>query len=83
MIRITQRAFDPETARQLESLHVAFVRIIANKLPPSVAALYAVPKAMADGSVQWTTQLNGQPRPYAELPVAEAKRLNIILFDFF
>ncbi len=81
MIRITQRAFDPETARQLESLHVAFVRIIANKLPPSVAALYATPRAVGDGTVQWLTQLSGQPRAYAELPVAEAGRLKVLLFE--
>ena len=81
MIRITQRAFDPETARQLESLHAAFVRIIANKLPPSVAALYATPRAVGDGTVQWLTQLSGQPRAYAELPVAEAGRLKVLLFE--
>jgi hypothetical protein len=81
MIRITQRTLDPKLAGQLESLHAAFVRIIANKLPPSVAALYAVPKAAADGTVQWTTHLTGQPRPYAELPVAEAARLKTLLFE--
>ena len=81
MIRMTQRAFEPKTAGQLESLHAAYVRIIANKLPPSVAALYATPKAAADGTVQWFTQLSGQPQPYAELPVAEAGRLKTILFE--
>ncbi len=81
MIRITQRAFDPKTSAQLESLHAAFVRIIANRLPPSVAGLYATPKASADGSVQWLTQLTGQPRPYAELPVTEAGRLKTVLFE--
>jgi len=81
MIRITQRTLDPKLAGQLESLHAAFVRVIANKLPPSVAALYAVPEAAGDGTVQWTTHLNGQPRPYAELPVAEAGRLKTILFE--
>jgi hypothetical protein len=81
MIRIAQRALDPKVAGQLEPLHAAFVRVIANKLPPSVIALYAVPKAKADGSVQWTTHLNGQPRPYGELPVAEAGRLKVILFE--
>lgn len=81
MIRITQRTFDPRVAQQLESLHAAFVRIIANKLPPSVAALYAVPKAATDGTVQWLTHVSGQPRPYAELPVAEAGRLKAVLFE--
>ena len=81
MIRITQRTLDPKLAGQLELLHAAFVRIIANKLPPSVAALYAVPKAAAGGTVQWTTHLSGQPRPYAELPVAEAARLKTLLFE--
>ena len=81
MIRITQRAFDIKTAGQLESLHAAFVQILANKLPPSVAALYATPKADADGTVQWLTNVSGQPRPYAELPVAEAGRLKTVLFE--
>ena len=81
MIRITQRAFDIKTAGQLESLHAAFVQILANKLPPSVAALYATPKADADGTVQWLTNVSGQPRPYAELPVAEAGRLKAVLFE--
>lgn len=81
MIRITQRAFDIKTAGQLESLHAAFVQILANQLPPSVAALYATPKADADGTVQWLTNVSGQPRPYAELPVAEAGRLKTVLFE--
>ena len=81
MIRITQRAFDIKTAGQLESLHAAFVQILAHKLPPSVAALYATPKADADGTVQWLTNVSGQPRPYAELPVAEAGRLKAVLFE--
>ncbi len=81
MIRITQRKLEPQVAGQLEPLHAAFVRVIANKLPPSVASLYASPKASTDGTVQWLTHLSGQPRPYAELPVAEAGRLKIILFE--
>lgn len=81
MILIAQRTLNPQVAGQLEPLHAAFVRIIANKLPPSVAALYSSPKASADGTVQWMTHLSGQPRPYAELPVAEAGRLKIILFE--
>ena len=81
MIRITQRAFDIKTAGQLESLHAAFVQILSNQLPPSVAALYATPKADADGTVQWLTNVSGQPRPYAELPVAEAGRLKTVLFE--
>lgn len=81
MIRIAQRRLDPQVAGQLEPLHAAFVRVIANKLPPSVVALYASPKASADGTVQWMTHLSGQPRPYAELPVTEAGRLKIILFE--
>ncbi len=81
MIRITQRAFDIKTAGQLESLHAAFVQILANQLPPSVAALYATPKADADGTVHWLTNVSGQPRPYAELPVAEAGRLKTVLFE--
>jgi hypothetical protein len=81
MIRIAQRTLDPKLAGQLEPLHAAFVRIIANKLPPSVAGLYASPKASTDGTVQWMTHLSGQPRPYAELPVAEAGRLKTLLFE--
>ena len=81
MIRITQQTYDSKTAGQLESLHAAFVRIIANKLPPSVAALYAQPKAAADGTVQWMTPLNGQPRTYAELSASEAGRLKTLLFE--
>lgn len=81
MIRITQRTLDFKVAQQLESLHAAFVRILANKLPPSVSALYATPKAATDGTVQWLTHVGGQPRPYAELPVAEAGRLKTVLFE--
>lgn len=81
MIRITQRAFDLKTAGQFESLHASFIRIIANRVPPSVAALYATPKAAIDGTVQWSTHLSGQPIPYTNLPVAEAAQLKTILFE--
>jgi hypothetical protein len=81
MIRITQRAFDLTTARQLESLHATYVRIITNRVPPSVAALYASPKISTDGTVQWSTQLSGQPTPYSSLPIAEAGRLKVLLFE--
>ena len=81
MIRITQRSLDIQTAGQLEALHAAFVRITSHQVPPSVGALYATPKVVTDGTVQWLTPLSGQPTPYAELPVEQAIRLKTLLFE--
>ncbi|WP_457793000.1 hypothetical protein [Pseudomonas syringae] len=40
--------------------------------PPSVSSLFAIPRAGADGALQWWSELGGQPLPYNSLdPVAQ------------
>lgn len=45
----------------------AKVALIVKHFPPSVASLYALPKAGADGRLEWWSPLGGQPTLYANL----------------
>ncbi|MDN7143989.1 hypothetical protein KC131_25425 [Pseudomonas sp. JQ170] len=46
---------------------VQTVAIITKHFPPSVAQLFALPRAGKDGAREWWTALEGQPRLYGEL----------------
>ncbi len=51
------------------------VELIRKHFPPSIASLYATPRTGADGSLQWWTELAGQPHLYAELSADQQCRL--------
>lgn len=53
----------------------AKVELIRRHFPPSVASLYATPRTGDDGSLQWWSELAGQPHPYAELNADQQRRL--------
>lgn len=53
----------------------AKVELVRRYFPPSVASLYATPRTGADGSLQWWSELAGQPHPYAELNTEQQSRL--------
>ncbi|MEE1921454.1 VWA domain-containing protein [Pseudomonas sp. 148P] len=43
------------------------VALIRQHFPPSIAHLYAIPRQGRDGVLEWWTELEGQPQPYASL----------------
>lgn len=54
---------------------VQTVAIISKHFPPSVAQLYARPRAGNDGVREWWTELEGQPRLYRELNAEQQSAL--------
>jgi len=81
MNRIVQRNFSSASVQDLESLHDSFLRVLGSSVPPSVAALYATPRVLGDGVVQWHTSFAGQPVPYTDLPETAATQVRIVLFE--
>ena len=65
MQRITRDATShpPELLRALESK----VELLHRHFPPSVASLYAIPRAGSQDTLQWWSELGGQPLPYRSL----------------
>jgi len=65
MQRITRdpASHPPELLRALESK----VELLRRHFPPSVASLYAIPRAGSDNTLQWWSELGGQPLPYRSL----------------
>ena len=49
--------------------------LIHKHLPPVAASLFAIPRAGADGVLEWWTELGGQPTPYADLDKDSQRRL--------
>ncbi len=81
MNRIVQLHFPYSSVQELEALHDSFLRVLGASVPPSVAALYATPRVLTDGTVQWHTSFAGQPIPYVELPESAAIYLRTALFE--
>ncbi|MBX8493816.1 hypothetical protein [Pseudomonas cichorii] len=65
MQRITRDATSPspELLRSLENK----VELLHRHLPPSVASLYATPRAGTQDTLQWWSELGGQPLTYESL----------------
>jgi hypothetical protein len=51
------------------------IALIHRYFPPSVAALYATPRAGSDGVLQWWTSLPGQPLLFTELDAQQQQAL--------
>ena len=81
MNRIAQHQFSPESVNGLGELHDLFVLTLGNSVPPSVAALYAIPQVNAQGEVLFISSFAGQPTAYRELSPPAARELSILLFD--
>lgn len=48
------------------------VQLLQRYFPPSVASLYAIPRSGSEDSLQWWSDLGGQPLPYSNLdPTAQ------------
>jgi hypothetical protein len=70
MQRITKdaTAYPPQLLHELQSK----VEMLQRHFPPSVASLYAIPRAGSHDTLQWWSELGGQPLPYASLnPIAQ------------
>jgi len=81
MHRIAQRQFIPVQVQELETLHASFLSVLGSQVPPSVANLYATPRLLSDGVVQWYSSFAGQPIPFTELPKPSADNLRDVLFE--
>jgi len=53
----------PELLRGLESK----VELLHRHFPPSIASLYAIPRSGSHDTLQWWSELGGQPLPYRSL----------------
>ncbi|MFJ4143157.1 hypothetical protein [Pseudomonas sp. NPDC089734] len=73
MQRITRDATSapPEQLRDLESK----VELLHRHFPPSVASLYAIPRTGPQDSLQWWSELGGQPLPYHSLDITAQQAL--------
>ncbi len=79
MNRITRRYLAPQTIEVLRSAHADFIHAVGNKVPPSVAALYAVPEGASDGAVQWMTSLQGNAVALHDLPSRQVEAFETLL----
>ncbi|MFJ3486543.1 hypothetical protein ACIPL1_24535 [Pseudomonas sp. NPDC090202] len=61
----------PELLNALESK----VRLLQRYFPPSVASLYAIPRSGSENSLQWWSDLGGQPLPYSHLDATAQQAL--------
>ncbi|GFM63975.1 VWA domain-containing protein [Pseudomonas lijiangensis] len=73
MQRITRDATSPppELLRSLESK----IELLHRHFPPSVASLYAIPRAGTQDTLQWWSELGGQPLTYDSLTPAARQAL--------
>lgn len=69
-----QSRHNPGSAEALQA-HETLQRLLRRYLPPSTAATFARPKEAADEIIEWYSDLDGQPIPFAQLPQAEARQL--------
>lgn len=61
VLRDTQASQDAATVLEQR------VALIRQYFPPSIAHLYAIPRQGRDGVLEWWSELEGQPQPYAAL----------------
>ena len=73
MQRITRdtTSYAPELLSALEST----VQLLHRYFPPSVASLYAIPRSGSENSLQWWSDLGGQPLPYSNLDTTAQQAL--------
>ncbi len=61
----------PELLRALESK----VELLHRHFPPSIASLYAIPRSGSHDTLQWWSELGGQPLPYRSLDATAQQAL--------
>lgn len=61
----------PELLRALESK----VELLHRHFPPSIASLYAIPRSGSHDTLQWWSELGGQPLPYRSLDATAQQTL--------
>lgn len=81
MNRITQRQFPVESVKDLEALHDTLIHCLGNRVPPTVAALYAHPQVLGEGVVQWRSSFAGQPVAFQDLSPQASVALENKLFE--
>lgn len=79
MKRIARLNADKFQASDVLAEHGELSQILGRHLPPSTAALFARPKAVEGGVVEWYSGLGGQPVPLSELNAAQATELRRVL----
>jgi len=79
MKRIARLGTEPFRAGDQPLDYSELVRILRPHLPPATVALFAKPKAVDGGVMEWYSELGGQPVPFNQLPPAEADRVKRVL----
>lgn len=79
MKRIARLGTEPFRAGDLPVDYSELVRILRPHLPPATVALFAKPKAVDGGVMEWYSELGGQPVPFSQLPPTEADRVQRLL----
>lgn len=79
MKRIARLAGDAFGATTPPVEHAELTRILKQHLPPTTVALFAWPKAVEGGVVEWYSELGGQPVPLDQLPPGEADQVRRLL----
>ncbi|MFZ5601474.1 MAG: hypothetical protein ACOY7J_03390, partial [Pseudomonadota bacterium] len=79
MKRIARLGSEQFSAADALAGHAELTRILKQHLPPSTVALFARPKAVEGGVMEWYSELGGQPVPFSQLPPAEAAQVKRLL----
>lgn len=79
MKRIARLGTESYAAGEMPIAHDELVRLLRTQLSPAVASLFARPKAVEGGLVEWYSDLGGQPVPFSQLPPGEAVQVQHLL----
>src|SRR3990167_6598430 len=79
MKRIARLGSEQFSAADALAGHSELTQILKQHLPPSTVALFAKPKAVDGGVMEWYSELGGQPVPFSQLPPAEADSVKRVL----
>lgn len=79
MKRIARLGSEQFSAADALAGHAELTQILKQHLPPSTVALFARPKAVEGGVMEWYSELGGQPVPFSQLPPAEAAQVKRLL----
>ncbi len=74
MKRIARLSGEARNASTVLDSHTRLIALLRQYLPPSTATLFARPKAVEGQTVEWYSELGGQPQPFSNLPPQEAAR---------
>jgi hypothetical protein len=75
MNRIAQRQLPASVFERLAQEHRLLVQTVRETLPPSFLSMFPTPGLGGDGTLQWQSDVSGQPRAFAQLNEAQAQQM--------